>query len=522
MSDAAADRPSGLLHEISRSVFWNTALLPLVTIPGVLLSIIIRRSFGLESGIYDAVLGVANSILFYSSLGLSGSLPKFLPELQVRAGREATSTLLWRVAATRVAIVVGILVPLNLWAVPIVRWLDLGPDGPLYLRWLSILVIGRATLDLLYRALDSFLQQLAVNVISLLNGVLDVGLVALVIVAGMHISGVVGALAASAVIVSIVALVVVRKRLDTLPHRPADSSAPVTGLSRMWKLSTLTYVRDLSLYFATPAFASPVLLTMLGGPEPVAIFATSYFVASSTVTLAISGFRGVYKPAFARVLNAGDHVQLERAFDLMNKIQILAVVPAGFGLAVMVSDYLPLLYGQSFVPAVPVARVLVALLFAETALAVAPLVLWVDERYGPVLLAQLPMIAGAPLFVWVAGRHGIFSAAIVLGGSRVASSVIGCIAARRIYGVRYPLGFAVRVAAVSSVMAGVLLILQRWWNTSIWEAIAMTLLGIVIVLVGLRWFRVMGPAELDVLSRASIPGKHALGRWLGAGARISR
>ncbi len=126
----------------------------------------------------------------------------------------------------------------------------------------------------------------------------------------------------------------------------------------------------------------------MAGQSRWPLFATSYFVASSTVTLVVSGFRGVYRPAFARVLAAGEHAQLQRAFDLMNKVQVLFVVPAGFGLWVMVADYLPLLYGRPFAAAVPVARVLVALLFAETALAVAVLVLWVDERYRAVLGAQ--------------------------------------------------------------------------------------------------------------------------------------
>ena len=81
----------------------------------------------------------------------------------------------------------------------------------------------------------------------------------------------------------------------------------------------------------------------LGGPEPVAIFATSYFVASSTVTMVVSGFRGIYRPAFAHVMSAGDRAELRRAFDLINKVQVLAVIPAGAGLAVMVGDYLPLL-----------------------------------------------------------------------------------------------------------------------------------------------------------------------------------
>ena len=38
-------RQSGLLHDVSRSVFWNTALLPVVTATGVLLSILVLYFF---------------------------------------------------------------------------------------------------------------------------------------------------------------------------------------------------------------------------------------------------------------------------------------------------------------------------------------------------------------------------------------------------------------------------------------------------------------------------------------------
>ena len=193
----------------------------------------------------------------------------------------------------------------------------------------------------------------------------------------------------------------------------------------------------------------------------------AYFVAASTVTLVVSGFRGIYRPAFARVLAAGGREQLQRSFDLMNKVQILAVVPAGFGLAVMVADYLPLLYGEAFDSAIPVARVLIGLLFAETALAVGLLVLWADERHGPVLSAQLVTVAAAPLFVWTAGHFGLVAAAFVLGSGRVASAIIGYLAARRAYGVRFPWQFAARVTTVSTVMAGVLGLLRQLWPTSI-------------------------------------------------------
>ena len=156
-----------------------------------------------------------------------------------------------------------------------------------------------------------------------------------------HIAGVIAALGISAVVTAIVGHRCRKKAARHRPDEPVRRSESTPSFARIWKLSSVTYLRDLSLYFATPAFASPVLVSMLGGPEPVASSQPAYFVASSTVTLVVSGFRGVYRPAFARVLAAGDHAQLQRAFDLMNKVQVLIVVPAGFGLWVMVADYLP-------------------------------------------------------------------------------------------------------------------------------------------------------------------------------------
>ena len=508
--------PSGLLHQVTRGVFWNTALLPLVALTGVSLSVLVRRSFGLESGYYDVALGVANSLLFYSSLGLAGSLPKFVPELQRAGSGRAAARLIARLGSIRLAIMVAIVLALNMWAVPLSRALDLGSDGATYLRLLSGLLIGRAILDFAYRSLDSFFQQLSVNVLSLLHGALDLAIVAVVVGWGLQMTGVIGALGVSAAVMAIVASLVVFRHIRTLqPDRVAAAETPRLE-HRVVKLSAVTYIRDLSLYFATPAFASPALLKMLGGPEPVAIFATSYFVAASTVALVVSGFRGIYRPAFAHVMASGERAQLQRAFDLMNKIQVLAVVPAGAGLTVMVADYLPLLYGGSFSAAVPIARVLVVLLFAETALAVGLVVLWVDEQYRPVLMAQAVMIAGAPLFVWTAGQFGLLPSAIVLGGTRLAASIIGYTEARRLYGVRYPWRFAAKVALVSLAMASSLVLVRAMWPTSLIEAVTVTILGVVFVAVGLRLFRVLGPAELELLEQASIPGKRLLIRWLSS------
>jgi hypothetical protein len=142
------------------------------------------------------------------------------------------------------------------------------------------------------------------------------------------------------------------------------------------------------------------------------------------------------------------------------------------------------------------------------------LVLWVDERYRLVLAAQATLVVGAPLFIVAAARGGLETAAFVLGGSRLAASLIGYGAARRVYGVAFPWPFAARVSLASAAMAAVLQVIRLAWATSPIQAIALTLLGVSLIAAALRVFRILGPDELRILERASIPGRKWLVQWL--------
>ena len=278
------------------------------------------------------------------------------------------------------------------------------------------------------------------NVLSLLHGMLDLFLSRIAVFMGWSMAGVIGALGVSAILIAIATSTVVVRYLRPCHHQKGPEHEPSS--SRIWKLSGVTYLRDLSLYFATPAFASPVLLTTLGGPEPVALFATSYFMPRRPVTLRRLWLPGRLPAGF----RTPDRCRRSRAtaprlrFDEQGADSCRRTGgprPDGDGGRLSAAAL-----RRTFAAAVPVARALVVLLFAETAMAVGLLVLWVDERYRPVLGAQLVMIAGAPLFVWTAGRFGLLAAALVLGGSRLASSIFGYLVARRAYGVRYPWAFA--------------------------------------------------------------------------------
>ena len=118
-----------------------------------------------------------------------------------------------------------------------------------------------------------------------------------------------------------------------------------------------------------------------------------------------------------------------------------------------------------------------------------------------------------PAYAWI---FNLLPAAVVLGASRLGASIFGYAEARRLYGVRYPWAFAAKVTVVSLVMVACLGIVRAVWPTSLLEAVVCTSLGVAIVAVGLKLFRVLGAGELELLARTSIPGKHLLVRWLGA------
>lgn len=514
-------RRGELLQQASRAAFWNALLLPLITFLNLLFSVLIRRGFGLGSGLYDILIGLVNGLLIYTSLGIPNSLTKFLPELEITSGRQPLAAFLRQATFFRVALLVLALVPMNLLAGPLADHLDLGPRGPLLVHLLSGLVLARAFFELAVKALQAFLAHFWANLVSVIKAALDAILVAAVLLLGYGMGGVLVGLFLSAGVVALLGGCLVRRHLTRGPAAEQRAAAATGGeepaawrYGRFLRFAVFTYVFELSTYFAGLAFASPALAAVLGDHRQVALFATGFNVVFMTVVLVVSGFRGLYWPMLARVRARRDPEQLRRAFSVISKAQVFLLLPAGVGLGVMVADYLPLLYGAAFNPAVPLTRVLIAFLFIETAFNLGVMVLTIDERYRAALGSQSILVAGAPLFALAATHGGLLPAAFVLGGSRMMVSLTGYCICRRRYGFRFPWAFTARVAAPSGVMGALLLAARQVWPTSAVEATVLTLAGAAIFGAGVRLGRLLGPDEVDLIRRAEFPGHRTLIRWL--------
>jgi len=513
-----------LIQRTGRAAFWNAALFPLKALIGLAFTVVLARWFELDVGIYATAMGVVTSAVMFTSVGIPSSLTKFLPEIQASAGAAAVVVFLRRVSLSRLALVGAVLLPLNLFAAQLAGWLGLGVDGVFILRIVSVLIAARAVFDLCIRSLNAFFGQLRSNLLDVLQGTLDLLLTFVAVVLGLHIGGVMGMIAASSVVAAIVALRTTRHALGELEpdargsaFAPADPVATQVAVaaerSRFVGFALFTYLFELSIYFSDKSFANPALAVILG-TDQVAYFSYGFNLAFMSVGLMVASFRGLYRPMFAHLRTRNDPQQLRRAFRGISKAQLVMLLPAGVGLFIMLPDYIPLLYGAAFIPAVPIAQVFVVLMYTQTAFNLGMIWLSIDERYRAVLYNQALLIVAAPFFLIVAGSYGLLPAALLFGGARLVVSVVGYLICRRDYDFRFPWSFAARTGAVAGFMGIVLALLRRYLPQSPAEAIGLTVLGVLIYAVGLRLARILGAEEIDLLDRSDIPGKRWVLAWL--------
>lgn len=505
-----------LLQRASRAALWNTLFLPLLGLTSLLFSVLIRRRFGLLSGVYDVAMGLAGAVQRNTNFGIPGNLPKFLPEVSATSGPPGVRQFLRHVTVLRLGLLGVLVVPLNLFAGPIAEEMGLGADGPLYIWLITALVAARAVMNLMVATLNSFFAQFWTNLLGLVDSVLKLALVGAVLLLGYGMGGVLGAITASAVVVALALVVCVSIMLHDLsvadhgtPSTPDAGGRWFAGQgARFLRFNGLIFLSGFLHFFGRMGFIAPGL-ALVTGTADVALFATAFNLTFTTMNLAITGFRGLYKPIFARLRIRNDAEQLRRAFSLVTKGQLVVLVPAGVGLVVLSADYIPLLFGDEFRPAVHVAWVLVGMMYASTALNLPEIMLTVDERYREIFLTQSIQVIAAPLFLWAGGTSGLVAAAAVLGSGRLLSAVAAYVVCRQLYAVRLPWAFAARVGFVGVIMGLALASLRLVLGGSLIQTVALTALGVVIYALGLRVTKALGPQETDLLKRSGLPGsKH--------------
>ena len=517
--------PVSLVGQVSRAALWNAILSPVLAVLNIAFAVLIRRRFGLFSGVYDILLGLSATLVQYSSVGIGTALLKFLPEVSETSGAGPVRRLLRDAALVRMLILLLVLVPLNLFVEPVVQALELGPSGRLYIALVSGLAVARALLELMLRSLHAFFAQMWSNLITVFQAMLELGIAGAMLALGYQMGGVFAGLVAAGTLAAFLGvgrvwrLAYLSRTADTHRPRLPGSDPSVLWFSgearRFFRFSFFTYIFGLSGYFTGMGFVAPALAVVLS-TEEVALFATAYKLSFTTVGLVVASFRGIYRPLFARVRVRNDRAQLQRTFAAVSKAQLVVLLPAGLGLTVMSGDYILLLFGAEFTPAVSLVWLMAGLMYATTAFNLSGIMLSLDEQYRAIAWVRAPILLAVPLFLFASARGGLLPASIVFGATGLLTELLSYAFCRRLYGFQFPWRFAARVGVVSATMAVVLVLARTVWTTSAVEAVTLTGTGAAIFLVGLRFNRVLGPDELSLLRRTELPGCILLAKWFAA------
>ncbi len=510
-----------LLRRVSRAMFWNASMLPVIIAVNLGGAILIRRGFGLESGAYDVALGILNTVLAHSALGMPFTIAQYVPKLERAGGRAQVVRFLGFVVRLRLALLVIVLLPFNLFAGSIAAELHMGADGVWLLRILSVLAVFRACSDLAIDTLQALLRHARANIVQLTQAAALLGAVAWTLSAGGSITTLFAWLSAAAFAIAIASVWLARHQIRTLKSGAAVTEGTGVPWSDFWRFALFMYVVQASDYFATPAFASPALAAVSAGRASIALFNVAYQIPFMAVVVLLTGFQGLYRPLFAGVVSEHSPERLRTTFTEVSKVQVALLFPAGVGLALLMPEYIAMLFTTQYAAAGPLARVLCVFLFVEAILNLGNIILSADHRYVLSLTAQALRIAGAPLFVWLAMHGNLLLATTAFGTSRLLAAGLGFVVARRLYGLRFPVGFSARVGLSALTMGAAVAAGKLFLPSSPPVTLGLTVVGIAVMLVAVRWFGVFSARELDVLERTGLPGKAILMWWLARRANPS-
>lgn len=505
----------GLLQRASRSMFWNALLLPTITAFNLVMALVIRRYFGLGSGRYDVVLGLVNSLIMYTALGLPDTIAQFVPRLEGSHGRATVKAFLRRVYGLRFAILLLVLVPVNLLAEPIADTFTLGQDGATLVRLASLLTAVRALTNLLMQSLQALLEHLWANLVQLLQAVLGALVLVIVLLVEGDLVSVFAGLVGAGVLVALVGGFRVRRATGALPPGNADTNGLVPGVeARTFAgFGLFMYMYAWLNYFVSPAFASPAIAAVAGDEAPVALFNVGLQLPLMIVVVVLAGFQGLYRPLFSRLMDPTDREPLRSAYREISKVQAVVLIPSCVGLWIVADRLIVLMFTAEFAAAVPIARVLVLLLMGESLFNLGMIVLSVDRRYRDVVAVQSIRVLSVVPFIWLAADQNVVGAALVFGGARFLSALAGHLLAARRYGVNFPTLFTLRTAVPTLVMFAVLLAVQSRLGQGWSGTLVLVALGATIVAIGSRMLRVLREPELDLIRRAGFPGSSLVIRW---------
>jgi O-antigen/teichoic acid export membrane protein len=490
-----------LSQEVWSGTLWNTLLLPLRLVVGLVASVVFYGRLSLEQvAVVFLLTNLGTTLGVFSDLGIEKALPRFLPEIHSRSGRAGVQAFMRWVMRVRLLALLVPLAALALLAQPICRYLaservqeaariegrlaelrdaspteiralqkdalaartmagQLNSRGSAFMAVIAAIVVCGAFFDVSMQFLSAFFKRKAWNLISLATTLLQPVLVTTMVVLGRGILGVLAAMLIAPVLSAILAARQARRTAAALPSAGADEPLDRSLFRRFAEYSGVSYLMLLTTWFYDIQFV--VLLTgATQSLEHVALLGFAYKFAKDCMLQVWTPLNGVLWPLLAHVKVRNSEAALEDAQASVTRVIWLLLVPAAVGLTLFTPEILRLLYPR-YTQAGALIGIFAVAVFGEVLLTVPQNVLMICERYGVVTAARLVGLVSVPLVYVLLPRYGLVGVALAVTVARLGSQLVTLVYASRRMGLSFPLGFATRVLTASACCAALLSWLMR-------------------------------------------------------------
>jgi O-antigen/teichoic acid export membrane protein len=511
---------SSMAERVTSAMFWNSVLLPVKTALSFVSSVIVVRVLSQSDyAVFTAVIALITTVGLYTDVGIESTILKFIPEIEQRFGRRNLLRFLGSLVAFKFVLIGLILVVLGFIWNAVGAYFHFGTDSFDFLIISAFLLLLGVITDFLLQFLLAYFNQKAANSMDISFAIVQPVLVVFFVWQGWGVPGVLWARVIATALYAVIGFAF-SKRMFAQLKRVEEATTNWADITRRFvRLSGVSFFNDLGLYFSDISFVIFVL-TFYNDMLGVALFGVAFNrVLAPIRQFLTNALWGIPTPIFARLYVHKDAGKLQEAYASLSRLMTLLLLPAGVGLCMLTSNIIRIFYQSRYEPAAPIAVVLILLLFGESILHPAQIVLVAFEEIPAFFVGRLICLLAIPLLFISIPSYGAIGAAFAIGVPRVASRLYAIAVVRSKFDIHFPWVFLLKVALASGIMAVAMVIplgLERPHDAT--EAAIRTALaflvgsGIFLVI-----FKLLGSIESTDRERLALlrmPFKSQVLRWL--------
>ncbi len=492
------------VERVGRAMSWNlVAKIARFTAAPVSYILIVRFLGEHNWGLLNVLRTISGFAFILVMMGGGNALLRYLPDLRVRGGIAGFMTVVRRIALIQGAVWIALLLAVRFGGPALGSFFgEHSARFVLYVQIAVAFVAFEVLMTLSMNALQSWYETRRMSIVIIFGNVSYLGLIMLFLKFGWGILGVflAGAVTNAGMFVALVPQV--RHLMGAGQEQPAIA---IPGLGTVLRFS-LPFVATGVLNQIVWRHSEVIFLGHYTGVEAAGYFGLAYrtpqmfleFIPLAIWPIVMAGTSEAYSR------NAAN---LPRAIDLYYRMLFMLVMPvAALGFA-FARPLVPILFGDAMMPAALLTQLLFVVFsysFLYTPLSMALYVM--EKSWVNMLVFAFLAIVNVGLDLALIPHFGLWGAFFPVAFVLVLGVFVFYAVLRKIRpDVVVPFRFIVRCYA-AVVPACLLVFTAARWD-SIAALVAQILVGIVLLVLGFRWMRVVGESEKQLIMRLPIPLK---------------